>query len=46
MEKLLINYLAAILVLSTTAAMAQQKMMDGMNSMPAGKPAAGGGTGT
>ena len=31
----------AILVLSATAAMAQLKMMDGMNSMSTGKPAAG-----
>lgn len=39
MKKSLINSLAAILVLSATAAMAQQKMMDDMKSMPAGKPA-------
>ena len=41
MKKLLINSLAAILVLSATAAMAQQKTMDGMKDMPMGKPAAG-----
>ncbi len=41
MKKSLINSLAAILVLSATAAMAQQKTMDGMKSMPMGKPAAG-----
>lgn len=41
MKKSLINSLAAIIVLSATAAMAQQKMMDGMNSMPAGKSATG-----
>lgn len=41
MKKSLINSLAAILVLSTTTAMAQQKTMDGMKSMPMGKPAAG-----
>ncbi len=49
MKKSLINSLAAILVLSATAAMAQQKTMDGMKSMPMdgmkdmpmGKPTAG-----
>lgn len=41
MKKSLINSLAAILVLSATAAMAQQKAMDGMKSMPMDKPAAG-----
>lgn len=51
MNKSLINSLAAILLfsLSQTAAMAQQKLMDGMKSMPMdgmkdmpmGKPAAG-----
>lgn len=41
MKKSLINSLAAILVLSATATMAQQKMMDDMKSMPMGKPAAG-----
>lgn len=49
MKKSLINSLVAILVLSATAAMAQQKAMDGMKSMPMdgmkdmpmGKPAAG-----
>jgi len=49
MKKSLINSLAAILVLLTTTAMAQQKTMDGMKSMPMdgmkdmpmGKPAAG-----
>lgn len=49
MKKSPINSLAAILVLSATAAMAQQKTMDsmknmpmdGMKDMPMGKPAAG-----
>lgn len=41
MKKSLINSLAAILVLSATAATAQQTTMDGMESMPMGKPAAG-----
>lgn len=41
MKKSLINSLAAILVLSATTAMAQQKMMDGMKDVPMGKPAAG-----
>lgn len=40
MKKSLITSLAAILVLSATTAMAQQKM-DGMKTMPMGKPAAG-----
>ncbi len=39
MKKSLINSLAAILVLSATAAMAQQKTMDGMKDMPTSKPA-------
>jgi len=34
MKKSLINTLTAILLLSATAAMAQQKMMDGMKNMP------------
>lgn len=34
MKKSLTNSLAAILALSTTTAMAQQKIMDGMKSMP------------
>ncbi len=41
MKKSLINSIAAILVLSATAALAQQKMMDGMKDVPMGKPAAG-----
>lgn len=49
MKKSLITSLAAILVLSATAATAQQKTMDGMKNMsmkgmkdtPMGKPAAG-----
>jgi len=41
MKKLLINALTAILLLSATAAMAQQKMMDGMKDMPMSQPAAG-----
>jgi Cu(I)/Ag(I) efflux system periplasmic protein CusF len=41
MKKSLINSLAAILVLSATAALAEQKMMDGMKDVPMGKPAAG-----
>jgi Cu(I)/Ag(I) efflux system periplasmic protein CusF len=41
MNKSLINSLAAILVLSATAALAQQKMTDGMKDVPMGKPAAG-----
>ncbi|AAZ97285.1 conserved hypothetical protein [Thiobacillus denitrificans ATCC 25259] len=41
MKKSLTKSLAAILVLSATAAMAQQKTMDDMKSMPMGKPAAG-----
>ncbi|OGB32435.1 MAG: copper-binding protein [Burkholderiales bacterium RIFCSPLOWO2_12_FULL_61_40] len=40
MKKSLITSLATILVLSATTAMAQQKM-DGMKTMPMGKPAAG-----
>lgn len=41
MKKPLITSLTAVLLLSATAVMAQQKMMDGMNDMPMGKPAAG-----
>lgn len=41
MKKSLINSLAAILLLSATAALAQQKMMDGVKDMPNGKTAAG-----
>ena len=41
MKKSLINALAAILVLSAIAAMAQQKTMDGMKDVPMGKAAAG-----
>lgn len=41
MKKLLINSLAAIFVLSTTATMAQQPMMEGMKEMPMDITAAG-----
>lgn len=41
MKKLLINSLAAIFVLSATATMAQQPMMEGMKDMPMDKTAAG-----
>ncbi|MDZ7892150.1 MAG: copper-binding protein [Rhodoferax sp.] len=41
MKKSLITSLAAVVLLSATAAMAQQKSMEGMKEMPMGKPAAG-----
>ncbi|MCM2347729.1 MAG: copper-binding protein [Acidovorax soli] len=41
MKKSLITSLAAVLLLSATAATAQQKSMGGMQDMPMGKPATG-----